>query len=89
MQAAHERHGDRIAIVGVVSGPDSSVDEAKLVSLIGKLGLTYPQVRDRELTLTHAFDVDATPTIVVLDASGRLIERGHELPDFDAVLAEL
>ncbi len=73
----------------MVSGPDTSVDEDALTLTIQRLGLTYPQVRDRDLSLTRAFDVQATPTIVVLDGEGDVVYRGSTLPRWDALIDEL
>ncbi|MFT7679509.1 MAG: thiol-disulfide isomerase/thioredoxin, partial [Planctomycetota bacterium] len=66
VQAAYQAYGKRMRIVGVVSGPDQSVDEGKLNQQILRLGLDYDQVRDRDLSLTKHFGVEATPTIVIL-----------------------
>ncbi len=74
-------------MVGVVSGPDSAVDELKLGTAIFENGLTYPQVRDRDLALTELFGVTATPTVIVLDATGQVVYREHHVPaSWDAFL---
>lgn len=83
---AHARYGDRITIVGVVSGPDSSVDEAKLLAALESTGMTYPQVRDRDLSLTRALGVQGTPTIIVLGPNGQVRYRGHDLPNWSSLL---
>ena len=87
IQQASERYGEQIKFVGVISGPDSSVDELHLSETIDRLGLDYTQVRDRELNLTRLFDVQATPTLVVLDPNGDVAYRGHAPPQsWDALL---
>ena len=87
VQAAFERIGDRLSIAGVVSGPDQAIDADHLQSTIGRLGLTYPQVRDRQDELTQLFDVTITPQIVILDRNRQVVFNGHELPqDLDAYL---
>jgi protein-disulfide isomerase len=45
-----------------------------------KLGLPYPQVRDRSAALARRFGVRGTPTIVVIEPSGEVSYNGHELP---------
>lgn len=75
-----------IEIIGVVPGPDEDVDEAELERTIRDLGLPYRSVRDRDLTLTRALDVTGTPTIVVLDATGRILYQGHTVPEWESFL---
>ena len=43
--------------------------------------LPYPQVRDRDLALTRRFEVEGTPTVLVLGPDGRLLYRGHAPPE--------
>ncbi len=83
--AASRKHSN-LAIIGVVSGPDESVDAALLKNTIAELGLPYPTVRDRALDLTRALDVRGTPTIVVLGANGQVLYQGHKSPDWNALL---
>ena len=75
-----------LEILGVVSGPDSAVDAAALERAIRELGLPYRNVRDRELELTDALEITGTPTIVVLGANGRILYRGHEVPEWEMLL---
>jgi thiol-disulfide isomerase/thioredoxin len=83
---AASRKYSNMEIIGVVSGPDEAVDAAELQRVITQLGLPYRNVRDRALELTHALEVRGTPTIVVLGEKGEVLYRGHELPDWDALL---
>jgi thiol-disulfide isomerase/thioredoxin len=83
---ADRRYGDRLQIVGVVSGPDESVDAAKLQAALESTGMTYPQVRDRDLSLTRALDVQGTPTIIVLGPQGDVRYRGRSVPDWATIL---
>jgi len=80
VQAAFDAYGQRIKIIGVVSGPDSAVDEGKLLQIIGELGLTYDQIRDRDLVLTHRYGITGTPTVVILDAAGEVVYDQHHVP---------
>jgi thiol-disulfide isomerase/thioredoxin len=79
---ASREHAGRIEFFGVVSGSDGTVDDAEVRSLTGRLGTPYPQVRDRDASLSERFEVTGTPTLVVLGPSGRIVYRGHRLPDF-------
>ena len=79
--AADRRYSPRIRFYGIISGPDKDVDEAKVKNIVGRLGVRYPQVRDRNLRLSRSFGVEGTPTIIVLGAGGSILYRGHRLPD--------
>ena len=81
MLAAQKELAGRVRFVGVVSGPDSAVDEYALQRVVDEMGLDYPQIRDRDLALTHLFGVSSTPTVVVLGADGSVLYQGHGLPD--------
>jgi cytochrome c biogenesis protein CcmG, thiol:disulfide interchange protein DsbE len=84
--AAASRAHPELDILGVVSGPDESVDAELLLRTIAELGLPYRNIRDRALDLTRALDVRGTPTIIVLGAEGQVLYRGHESPDWDKLL---
>jgi thiol-disulfide isomerase/thioredoxin len=84
---AAKEWGDRITFVGVVPGPDSSVREDEVRRLAEEHALPYPQVRDRELAWSKAFQVQGTPTIFVLDREGHVLFSGHRSPgDWGAFL---
>jgi thiol-disulfide isomerase/thioredoxin len=73
--------GEEIQFLGVVPGPDSSVDESAIDLVLNEYGLSYPQVRDRDLTLTRRFAIEGTPTIIVLGANNEVLYRGHQPPE--------
>ncbi len=77
---AARRFAGHAQFVGVVSGPDKAIDEDKVDRFIRETGITYPQVRDRDLSLTRDFDVKATPTIVVVAPDGRIVYYDHRAP---------
>ena len=77
---AAAEHGGRIEFLGVVPGPDTLVDDAKVRETAASWGLPYPSVRDRDLALTNALGVEGTPTIIVLGEDQRVLYRGHEPP---------
>lgn len=78
---AARQHAGRLRFFGVVSGPESYVDPAKVRDFSARHGLPYPQVWDRDLTLTRRFGVQGTPTIVVLSRPrGDVVFRGPHPP---------
>ena len=82
---AASRKCEDLEILGVVPGPDSVVDTPALERAIRELHLPYRNVRDRELELTDALGITGTPTIVVLGPNGRILYRGHEVPEWETL----
>lgn len=78
--AASQRLEGQADFYGVVTGPDDVVDEQAVKDMATRLKLPYPQVRDRSGELARRFEVVGTPTIVVIEPSGRVSYNGHELP---------
>lgn len=88
-QAARQ-HAGEIAFVGVVSGPDGTVDEEELARTVDRLGLPYPQMRDTDLAWSRAFAIRGTPTIVALRADGSAGWSDHHAPaDWNALHAAM
>jgi thiol-disulfide isomerase/thioredoxin len=79
--AASVELADSMSFYGVVSGPDGSVDEDLYLKSIDELGLSYPQVRDKDLALAKRFSVKKTPTIIVIDSAGLLRFKGSHMPE--------
>jgi thiol-disulfide isomerase/thioredoxin len=79
VQELHRTH-PRVHVFGVVAGAVGDTSEQEVRGTALRLGLTYPQVLDRDLALTSALDVRGTPTVVVLGRDGAVLSRGHELP---------
>jgi hypothetical protein len=67
-------------VVGVVSGPTGAVDESLVKEAIFDWGITYPTLRDRDLTLTRAFEVSAAPMIVIVEPGGSVVYRSETPP---------
>ena len=78
IQAARKQQ--TIDFIGVVSGPDSAVDDGAVRKAIKDWGLPYAQVRDRSLELTRGLGVAGTPTIVVIGEGREILYHGHRLP---------
>lgn len=78
---ARQRHGERLRFVGVVPGRDADVDDAEVARVRDAWGYDFPQVRDRDLSLTRRFGVTGTPTIVVLGPGSAVRYTGHRPPD--------
>lgn len=79
--AASQSQKAHFEFFGVVSGEDAYVDDRKVRKMTTSLGLPYPQIRDRDLSLSKTFDVKGTPTIVILGPGMAPIYVGHHLPE--------
>ena len=67
-------------VIGVVSGPEGSVDEKAMQEAFFSWGMSYPSVRDKDLTLSKAFNVVGVPTIVIINPDGSIAYRSHAAP---------
>ncbi len=70
-----------LSFFGVISGPDSAVDDAEVAATARKWKYSFPQIRDRSLELTKSLQVTGTPTIVVLSATGEILYKDKHLPN--------
>lgn len=86
-QAAAAALGSRAKFYGVVSGPDNVVDAGKVDRWIKTHSLSYPQLRDRDGSISKSFGVRRTPTVVVLGADNKVLYKNNHLPaDWSTVL---
>lgn len=69
-------YGDRLGVIGVNAGEDSSTARAAAEAL----GMTWPVLLDMDGRIAAAYEVEALPTLLVLDADGIVRYRGHDLP---------
>lgn len=81
LAAAARAHSDEILFVGVVPGPDGTVDDAEVRRVAQRYDLPYAQVRDRDLSLSHTFAVVGTPTLIALAPDGSEGWRHHRPPE--------
>lgn len=86
VEELHKSRPD-LHVFGVVSGSARDVNEIEVGRTAVQLGLTYPQVLDRDLALTNGFGVQGTPTVIVIGADGEVLYDEHHLPaDLDALV---
>lgn len=69
-------YGDRVGVIGVNAGEDASTARAAAEAL----HMTWPVLLDLDGRISQAYEVEALPTLLVLDADGLVRYRGHELP---------
>lgn len=90
LAAAARAHGDEILFVGVIPGPDGTVNDDEVRRLVKRFDLPYAQVRDRDLTWSQTFAVTGTPTLIALTADGQQGWRHHRPPaDWSALHRQL
>jgi len=70
----HDRYGDKgLTVVGVHSPEfDEERDVEKVRSEVGSLGIRYPVVTDNDYQTWNAYNVEAWPTMFLLDKQGRI-----------------
>lgn len=78
--AAAAEHGKRIRFVGVVPGRDDTVDDGEVCETQASWHYEFPQVRDRDMSLTKRFGVKGTPTILVLGKDREVLFNAHRAP---------
>jgi thiol-disulfide isomerase/thioredoxin len=66
LQAAAERYGDRVLIIGVDQGEDPQTVQA----YVDQLGLTFPMPLDAEFEVSGLYNVRGLPTTYFIDAQG-------------------
>lgn len=74
--ALAKSYGDRLGLLAVNAGEDSSTARAAAEAL----GMTWPVLLDMDGAISRAYHVEALPTLLVLDADGIIRYRGHDLP---------
>lgn len=66
LQAATERYGDRVLIIGVDQGEEAATVQA----YVDKLGLTFPIPMDAEFAVSELYNVRGLPTTFFIDPDG-------------------
>lgn len=70
LQALSKQWGDKVVVVAVNTDPDS-VD---IKTLLAKHQITYPVVRDQLKITQERYQVIGTPTSVMIDRQGRVLD---------------
>lgn len=71
LQAAHERYGDRITILGV----DIRDARSDALEFVDEYGITYPSVRDEGMRVYADYGLTGQPETFFIDAKGILVEH--------------
>lgn len=66
LQAAAERYGDLVLIVGIDQGEEAATVQA----YVDELGLTFPIPMDSEFTVSELYNVRGLPTTFFIDSEG-------------------
>ncbi|MFT5735612.1 MAG: thiol-disulfide isomerase/thioredoxin, partial [Planctomycetota bacterium] len=77
---AATKFGDKMDVIGVVSGPEGEVDEDAMQEALFSWGMTYPSIRDTSMELTKALKIEGAPTIVIVDPDGSIVYYEHVAP---------
>lgn len=74
--ALREHYGDRIHLLGVNAGEESSV----AVRAVREWGISWPVVTDPTASIARTYSVSAIPLVLVLDEDGLVRYRGNGMP---------
>lgn len=83
LKALEEKYGDRLQIIGIHTAKfDNEQEVAHVEQAILRYGISHPVVVDRSLQIWQAYSVKAWPTLVVIDATGYVVQQvageGHQ-----------
>lgn len=83
LQAAHERYGDDLLIIGV----DEGEAEETVAKFLEEFGITFPILLDPEISVGREYRILGMPTTFFIDSQG-IIRRVHAGQLNSAILAE-
>ena len=83
LQAAHERYGDDLQIVGVDQGEEGAV----VKKFLDEFGISFPILLDPDMTVGHTYRILGLPTTFFIDSQG-IIRQVHAGQLNSAILAE-
>ena len=84
LQAANERYGDQVQVVGV----DIRDDPHAAAEFLHEVGVTYPQLTDPNADLPKQLRIPGVPITLILDRDGAVLDK-HIGPFEEASLSDL
>lgn len=70
LEALSKKWGDKVVVVAVNTDPET----VRINDLLAKHQITYPVVRDQLNITQERYQVIGTPTSVLIDSEGRVLE---------------
>jgi thiol-disulfide isomerase/thioredoxin len=90
LRRIEERFPDKVVVIGVHSPKFANEKNAASVSdAINRYEIRHPIIHDPEMTLWHAYGVQAWPTLVVIGSDGNVAGAIPGEPDPDRLLAAI
>ena len=82
LRRAEQEFSPHLAVIGVHAGKfRRERDTAAIVQAMRREEIGHPVVNDREMAIWHSYGVRAWPTLMLIDAQGRVVARQEgELP---------
>ena len=77
---AARKFASKMEVIGVVSGPEGSVNEEAMKEALFSWGMTYPSIRDTSMELTNGLQIQGAPTIVIVNPDGSIAYNAHVAP---------
>ncbi|HHU8902760.1 TPA: TlpA family protein disulfide reductase, partial [Escherichia coli] len=88
LEALSKKWGDKVVVVAVNTDPET----VRINDLLAKHQITYPVVRDQLNITQERYQVIGTPTSVLIDSEGRVLELHQGMrkpPELEATFARL
>jgi peroxiredoxin len=70
-------HSPALAVIGIIT---EDFDERRILVFCRVRGLTFPVLLDKHRDVAEAFGVTRTPTRVLVDSDGRILDAGFSSP---------
>ena len=76
LQAAYDKYGDRVLIIGVDIGPFVGLgSEEDARALLDQLGITFPAGTTSDVTILRDYKVVGTPATYFFKPNGEIIQQ--------------
>jgi thiol-disulfide isomerase/thioredoxin len=76
LEYLEEKYGDQLLILGVHSAKfDGEKGNARILSAAKRFGLKHPVINDSDYRIWKSYQVGAWPTLILLDSTGREVNR--------------
>lgn len=86
LRKVEEKHGGELVVVGVHSGKFLAERQTENIrQAVVRLGIEHPVVNDRYFRIWRAYDVNAWPTLILIDPEGRFVSAHPGEITFEAL----
>ncbi|MBS1998224.1 MAG: redoxin domain-containing protein [Cyanobacteria bacterium SZAS LIN-2] len=85
-----QKYGDRLTVVGIHSAKfENEKDSENITRAIARYSISHPVINDAEFKIWDAYNVQAWPTLVLIDPEGKLLATYSGEGHTDEIAAEI